>query len=293
VVFSWACPRMVGRFLSPGIRQGIAMLCAVFIFAELSIARERPSQKECESGVAKSCLLYSVDLIRAGRGAESEKLLRNMCDKDVAEGCLGLAVFYRPPDAEAIFGKSCVKSPKICNDMLLSLGYRGDPKYAAKLATSACTAGYRAACEIAKSPDKNTIKRAIQGPEMLKDIEPKITAVRNKNSKRPVDYDLEKFGFAKMEQEILTKKPLDRRIRFPVTECGPIDAASKEHEWRPIIECLGGSDRVWFKIVPDQSQAKTFPEKFSKKLGQPVWMTGTIVELRPTGVLDALVIVTD
>jgi hypothetical protein len=177
----------------------------VSLVAESLVAGELPGQKECESGVAKSCIGYSIELLKAGRAPESEKLLRKMCDKNDADGCLALAAFHKPADAEAYFGKSCVKSPKNCNDMFLFLGYRGDQKYTAKLASTACTAGHKVACDIAKNADKNAVDAAIQGPEMIKEIEPKITATRNQNRKKKIDYDLEKFSLQKMEQEIMLK----------------------------------------------------------------------------------------
>jgi hypothetical protein len=205
-----------------------------------------------------------------------------------------LAAFHKPADAEKLFGPSCPKSPKMCNDMLQVLSEFRDDAFTIKLAQAACKAGYSIGCDVAKRPDKNSVIAATQGPEQIKEIEPKMTQIRKQNAKKRVDYDLEKVTDAQMTKEILAKTPLNKRVRFPVVQCGPFFVGSKEREWEPVIECSGGRDRrVWYKIVPDLTQAKTLPEKFGVPLQKPVWMTGTIVELRPTGVLDALVIVTD
>jgi hypothetical protein len=258
------------------------------------LANDANSQKSCDTGDSRGCIRYSMQLLQQGRKPESEKTLRDLCNKKVDDGCLALAVFHKPADAEKLFGPSCLKSSKTCNDMLQILSQLRDQAFTVKLAQSGCKAGYTVACDVAKRPDQNSVIAATQGPEQIKEIEPKMTQIRKQNAKKPVDYDLQKITDAQITKEILAKTPLNKRVRFPVIQCGPFFVGSKEREWEPVIECSGGRDRqVWYKIVPDLAQSKSLPEKFGVPLQKPVWMTGTIVELRPTGVLDALVIVTD
>lgn len=272
--------------------------CIIFVVVNLKstaiLANDATSQKSCDTGDTRGCLRYSIQLLHQGRKPESEKNLKDLCSKKVDDGCLVLAVFHKPADAEKLFGPSCPKSPKTCNDMFQVLSQFRDDNYTVKLAQAACKSGYSVACDVAKRPDKNSVIAATQGPEQIKEIEPKMTQIRKQNAKKRVDYDLEKITDAQMTKEILAKTPLNKRVRFPVTQCGPFFVGSKERQWEPVIECSGGRDRqVWYKIVPDLSQSKSLPEKFGVPQQKPVWMTGTIVELRPTGVLDALVIVTD
>ncbi len=258
------------------------------------LADDANDQKSCDSGDTRGCLRYSIQLLHQGRKPDSEKNLKDLCSKKVDDGCLVLAVFHKPADAEKIFGPSCLKSPKSCNDMFQVLSEFRDDAFTVKLAQAACKAGYSIGCDVAKRPDKNSVIAATQGPEQVKENEPRMTQIRKQNAKKRVDYDLEKITDAQMTKEILAKTPLNKRVRFPVTQCGPFFVGSKEREWDPVIECSAGRDRrVWYKIVPDLAQSKSLPEKFGEPLQKPVWMTGTIVELRPTGVLDALVIVTD
>lgn len=168
--------------------------------------------------------------------------------------------------------------------------------YMMDIATLACNNGLQKACEDRKRIEPELLKQNELNRMALASIpkfEPQIRAIREANAKKEVDYKVgTEVSFDQMEKIITNEKPINRRVRVPVTRCGSLSPVESD-DYGYAVDCSGGHRRVWYRIVVDRALAETLPTKFGVELEKPVYLTGTVIKLEGTGVVDVMVIVPD
>lgn len=219
------------------------------------------------------------------------------CNQKSAKACMYLGFFSNDPKVKKQrWEEGCRYSAAQCHEFINLFMYSMRYDYMMDIATLACNNGLQKACDDRKRIEPELLKqnelnrRALAG---IPKFEPQIRAIREANAKKDIDYKVgTEVSFDQMEKIITNEKPINRRVRVPVTRCGSLSPVESE-DFGYAVDCSGGHRRVWYRIVVDRALAESLPTKFGVELENPVYLTGTVIKLQGTGVVDVMVIVPD
>lgn len=219
------------------------------------------------------------------------------CNQKNAKACMYLGFFSNDPKIKKQrWEEGCRYSAAQCHEFINLFMYSMRYDYMMDIATLACNNGLQKACEDRKRIEPELLKQNELNRMALASIpkfEPQIRAIREANAKKEVDYKVgTEVSFDQMEKIITNEKPINRRVRVPVTRCGSLSPVESD-DYGYAVDCSGGHRRVWYRIVVDRALAETLPTKFGVELEKPVYLTGTVIKLEGTGVVDVMVIVPD
>jgi antitoxin component YwqK of YwqJK toxin-antitoxin module len=238
-----------------------------------------------------------LERLQKGTASQARVISEIGCNQKNARACMYLGFYTNDPEVKKRrWEEGCRYSAAQCHEFINLFMYSMRYDYMMEIATLACNNGLQKACDDRKriEPEllkQNELKRmALEG---VPKFEPKIRAIREANAQKAIDYKLgSDVSFEQMEKIILNEKPVNRRVTVPITRCGSLSPVEND-EFGYAIDCSGGHRRVWYRIVVDRALAETLPKKFGVELEKPVFLTGTVIKLQSTGVLDVMVIVPD
>jgi antitoxin component YwqK of YwqJK toxin-antitoxin module len=238
-----------------------------------------------------------LDLILKSTIKQARIISKVGCDQKNAKACMYLGYLTSDPNTRRfLWEDGCRYSASQCYEFIGLFSYSMRYDYMMEIANFACNNGLVKACEDRKRIEPEFIKqRELKKMALarLPEFEPFIKSVRDKNAHRPIDYKLgTEITFEQMAKIILNEKPVNKRVQVPIKKCGGLSLVEKD-EFGYSVGCSADHPRVWYRIVVDRKLAESLPQKFGVGLEEPVYLTGTVIKLQATGVLDVMVIVPD
>ncbi len=244
--------------------------------------------------------LLSISLTQSKPLVSTPVLKNSVCDKGGFDECVKDVVKM---DADGRFqaatlkieNELCVRAPERCFKFGLSYMNSSDYEEVLRWTVPTCKAKFLLACRVVDDLTRKMVSINKQRAIALKKTDPLVRDHRLRIKSKKMDYDLfdPKWSLDNLDKEVSSKRILGKRIHFPVNRCGVFMPSPRPEKWNSYLECKADSTRLAYRIVVDSAMATTWPRKFKHRLERPVWIQGTVVDLRTNRAADALVIVTD